>query len=243
MKHYFITGTSRGIGKSIAVALLKDNSNKVTGISRTNTINHKNYFHITTDLSNIDDTESFFFRDIEDADEIVLINNSGAISEIKRIGKLKNKNIINDYNVNIVSPSILMNNFIKRYQNYSNKRTILNISSGAGKYAIDAWGTYCATKSALDMFSENIKLEQEFFPKENRIKVFSVAPGVIDTKMQDDIRETSKSDFSGVDKFINLKKNNQLINPDDTAKTLLGIIENRDNFEDAILDVRTLAKK
>lgn len=240
MKHYFITGTSRGIGKFLAENLLKNNSNKVTGISRTNSIKHKNYNHITTDLANLEDTESIFFPNIEGADEIVLVNNSGVISEIKRIGKLKNKHIITDYNVNVVSPSILMNNFIKRYQKYSNKRTILNVSSGAGKYPIDAWGTYCATKSALDMFSENIQLEQSLLKKQNRIKIFSVAPGVVDTKMQDQIREVSKVEFSGVQKFIDLKNNNELISPNDASTKIINIIQNRDNFDDVLLDIRNL---
>ncbi|NPA45528.1 MAG: SDR family NAD(P)-dependent oxidoreductase [Chlorobi bacterium] len=240
MKHYFITGTSRGIGKSLAETLLEDKNNKVTGISRNNTIKHENYNHITTDLSNLDDTESIFFPDIENAEEIVLINNSGVISDIKRIGKLKNKDIINDYNVNIVSPSILTNNFIKKYQSYNNKRTILNVSSGAGRHTIDAWTVYCASKSALDMFSENINLEQSFYKKENRIKIFSVAPGVIDTKMQDKIRETSKDEFSDVEKFVSLKKNNELASPEETAKLLLKIISNSEKIEDVILDVRNL---
>ena len=240
MKHYFITGTSRGIGKSIAENLLADENIKVTGISRTSTIKHKNYSHIITNLGDVNDTESIFFPTIENADEIVLINNSGVISEILRVGKLKNTSITNDYNVNIVSPSILMNNFIKKYQNYTNKRTILNVSSGAGKYAIDAWGIYCASKSAINLFSENIQLEQSFIPTENQIKVFSVAPGVIDTQMQDQIRETSPEDFSNVEKFITLKANNELASPKETADLLLNIIDNRDNYSDVVLDVRNL---
>lgn len=243
MKHYFITGTSRGIGKSLAEILLKDENNKVSGISRTNTIKHKNYYHITTDLSNLDDTESFFFKEIENAEEIVLINNSGVISEIKRIGKLKNKDIVNDYNVNIISPSILINNFIKRYQKLNNKRTILNVSSGAGRHTIDAWSVYCASKSALDMYSENIKLEQSFFPEKNRIKIFSVAPGVIDTKMQDQIRETDIKEFSELEKFVSLKKKNELASPEETANLLLQIINNSDNYNEVILDVRSLTNK
>ncbi len=240
MKHYFITGTGRGIGKSIAETLLENENVRVTGISRTSSIKHKNYSHITTNLGDINDTESIFFPTIENAEEIVLINNSGVISEILRVGKLKNTSVVNDYNVNIVSLSILMNNFIKKYQNYTNKRTLLNVSSGAGKHSIDAWGVYCASKSALDMFSENIKLEQTFYSEENKIKVFSVAPGVIDTQMQDQIRNTSKEDFSNVEKFITLKENNELASPKETADLLLKIINNRDNYSNVVLDVREL---
>ncbi len=240
MKHFFITGTSRGIGKALTKTLLEDDNIKVTGISRANSIKHPNYNHITTDLSDLSDTESIFFPDLHDTEEIILINNSGVMSEIIRLGKLKNSSIINDYHVNVVSPSILMNNFIKKFQNYNNKRTIINVSSGAGRHAVDAWSVYCASKSALDMISETVALEQAFQTFENQIKIYSVAPGVIDTKMQDQIREVSIDNFSNVEKFINLKENNELFSPEKAASLLLKIINNRDDFGDVILDVRDL---
>ena len=238
MKYYFISGTSRGIGKAIVENLLKDEDIHITGISRNNTISHPNYTHIKLDLSKPEKTSSFIFPNTPDAEEIVLINNAGVMSEIKRIGQQENKNIINDYNVNIVSPSILINHFIKTYQNYTSKRIILNISSGAGRHTIDAWSVYCASKSALDMISKNIHLEQSFFPEENRIKIFSIAPGVIETKMQEQIRQTSEKDFSDVKKFVNLKNNGLLSSPGETAKLLLKIING--NYSDVISDVREL---
>lgn len=240
MKHYFITGTGKGIGKALAETLLQDENNKVTGISRKNSINHPNYKHITSDLSNLSETESFFFPDLHEAEEVVLINNAGVMSEIYRTGKLKNELIINDYNVNIVSPTVLMNNFIKKYQTYTNKRSIMNISSGAGRHAVDAWSVYCASKSALDMISETISLEQSFRNQEHQIKIYSVAPGVIDTFMQDQIRGVSKDEFSNVEKFINLKNNEELSSPEETAKLLLNIIDNTEKYIEVICDVRNL---
>lgn len=240
MIHYFITGTSRGIGKALAEILLKQKNTFVWGISRNTAISHPNYKHFPLNLSNPLKVTDFFFPELHNADEIVLINNAGVISEIKRIGQQQNKNIINDYNVNIVSPSILINNFIKSYQYYKNKRIILNISSGAGQHTIDAWSVYCASKAALDMFSKNISVEQSFFQKENKIKIFSVAPGVVETKMQEQIRQTSEKDFSDVKKFINLKNDSSLSSPEKTAMQLLKIIENSENFNDVILDVRNL---
>ncbi len=240
MKHYFITGTSRGIGKALAEILLEEENIKIYGISRNCTIIHKNYSHFTVNLANPDELNAFNFPDFPDAEEIILINNAGVISEIKRIGQQKNENIINDYQVNTVSPSVFMNNFIKAYQNYKNKRIILNISSGAGRHTIDAWSVYCASKAALDMFSKNISVEQRFFPEENRIKIFSVAPGVIETAMQKQIRKTSEKDFSDVKKFVNLKNEGLLSSPEETAKQLVGIIKNSYKYKTVILDVRDL---
>jgi len=240
MKHYFITGTGKGIGKALAEQILEDENNRVTGISRNNSIKHQNYNHITTNLADLSDTESIFFPELKDAEEIVLINNAGVMSEVFRAGKLKNDSIINDFNVNIVSPSVLMNNFIKKYQSYTNKRTILNVSSGAARRATDAWSVYCASKAALDMFSETISIEQTFKDEINRIKIFSVAPGVIDTSMQDRLREVPAEDFSDVDRFLKLKADNQLASPEETAKALLKLISERDRYSEVLLDVRKL---
>ncbi|RLD52654.1 MAG: short-chain dehydrogenase [Bacteroidetes bacterium] len=238
MKYYFITGTSSGIGKALAEQLLKENEVNVIGISRTCTISHPNYQHFSLDLSNTEAADTFHFPKLSDTKEIVLINNAGMMSEIKRIGQQNNENILNDYNVNIVSPSILMNNFIKAYQNYTCKRIILNVSSGAGRHTVDAWSVYCASKAALDMFSKNIDIEQSFFPKEKQIKIFSVAPGVIETRMQEQIRKTSEKDFSDVKKFVNLKNDGMLSSPEETAKKLLYILENIQFFNEVISDVR-----
>ncbi|NPA68039.1 MAG: SDR family NAD(P)-dependent oxidoreductase [Chlorobi bacterium] len=238
MKKYFITGTSRGIGKAVAENILTKPDVRVSGMSRNCNISHSRYEHVYVDLSKPGDAGEFNFPDLPDAEEIVLINNAGVISNIKRTGQQKTEDIINDYNVNIVSPSILINNFIKKYQYYTNKRVILNVSSGAGRHTTDAWSVYCASKAALDMFSRNIDKEQSFFNEENRIRIYSVAPGVVETEMQRQIRESSEKDFSELKKFVNLKKNGQLTNPEKTAKLLLKIID--DNFSEVILDVRNL---
>ncbi len=240
MKHFFITGTSRGIGKALAELLLNNDQNRVTGISRTSTIKHLHYNHITTDLSNTAETESIFFPDMKDVEEIVLVNNSGVISEIVRAGKYKNLAIIYDYNVNLISPAILMNNFIKKYQLYTNKRTILNISSGAGRHVIDAWSVYCSSKAGLDMFSKTADLEQTFQAAEHRIKILSLAPGVVDTAMQEKLRNSDENEFSGKDKFVDLKKNNELARPEHVAEQLQKILSHPETIEEVLVDIRTL---
>lgn len=240
MNYYVITGTSRGIGKALAEKLLTNKNNLVLGISRTQTIYHENYKHFNIDFYSLDEVPDFEFPDADNTNKVVLINNSGVINEILRVGKLSSESIIGDYNVNIVAPTILSNNFIKAYQNLKNERIILNISSGAGRHAIDAWSTYCASKSALDMFSLTISEEQKHYMAEKRIKVFSVAPGVVDTAMQDQIRDTKPEEFSKLDRFINLKNNNELTSPNVVAEKLLYIINNSNKINDVVIDVREM---
>ncbi len=241
MRYYFITGASRGIGKAMAEILLEDADNDITGFARADNIEYApNYAHVHVDFNNLEEPAKYDFPELTDADEIILVNNAGALSEIYRMGKKDSRKIISDFNVNIIAPALLINNFIKAYQDYVIPRTIINVSSGAARRPVDAWSVYSSSKAALDMLNETINAEQEFYPEKNRIKAFSVAPGVIDTKMQDAIREADISEFSGVERFIELKKNNELSSPEKAARQLLDIIKNRDTFSDTLLDVRKI---
>ena len=240
MNYYYITGTSRGIGKAFALKLLENEDNYVIGISRTNSIKHERYEFISLDLSEFNQVENFSFIDIVDAKSITLINNAGVIGDIKHTGNIDNKLIHKTFMVNSISPAVLMNNFIKAYANLNINRLIINISSGAGRHALESWSSYCASKSALDMFSSVIELEQGIINKKNPVKVFSIAPGIVDTQIQNKIREAKKSDFNNVSTFIDLKNNDQLDAPEETVRLLMKVIENPENHKDVLLDVRNL---
>lgn len=240
MNYYFITGTSRGIGKALADLLLEIEDNFVYGISRAETIKNKNYKHFSIDLSDLEKVKNFNFPEFENADSIVLVNNAVAISEIMHFGKVSNDVIIKDYNISIVAPGILCNNFLKTYQDYSCKRLIVNISSGAAVKPIESWGTYCSSKAALLMLSEVIDVEQKLNHKNNPVHVFSVAPGIVDTDAQVNIRKTKKENFSMVDRFIEFKETNQLSKPGDVARQLYGIIQSPEKYEKVNLDVRNI---
>jgi len=247
MNYYFITGSSKGIGKALTELLLQSKENFVYGLSRSNEtgagFKNDNFIHTKIDLNNLSEVKSFEFPSFENAtvDSITLVNNSAASSEVIHLGKRSSDNIIEAYNVNIVSPSLLMNSFLKMYQSYNNcKRIILNISSGASKKAIESWSTYCASKSALDMISEVVNLEQKIKHPDNPVYVFSVGPGVVDTGMQEKLRNVSPDDFSMVGIFIDLNKNNQLADPKDIAVKLNLILNKPERFENVCFALKDI---
>ena len=106
------------------------------------------------------------------------------------------------------------------YANMSNKSdfTLVNISSGAANRAIPSWAAYCASKAALNMLTETFYLEEK--EKGVEIKVYAVAPGVIDTGMQEQIRSASPEQFSAVDNFKQMKKEGVLFTPEEAALKL-----------------------
>jgi benzil reductase ((S)-benzoin forming) len=70
------------------------------------------------------------------------------------------------------------------------------------------------------------------------IKFFALAPGVVDTEMQAELRAVSKTSFSSLDKFLELKKNALLSHPDDTAVKILHLIDHAQEFHGVVQDVR-----
>ena len=228
-KTALITGTGSGIGKAIAELLLKEGY-AVFGYSRTNKINHPNFTFTKIDLSNLEAVKQLEFPKGSQQD-ILLINNAGSIGEVIPLNIKKEEAIIYEYNLNIIAPTLLCNKFINTYN--KNEKMIINIGSGAANKAIAAWSTYCSAKAALDMLTEVIAEE-----KHDKLTVFSVHPGVVDTNMQGEIRNSDEKLFPLLSKFTAYHSNNELEKPSIVAQKLYYIIQNFSEFTKNILSIR-----
>ena len=139
--------------------------------------------------------------------------------------------------VNSIAPQILMNTFIRTYQHQVQHGHIVNISSGAGKYAIEAWAPYCASKAAIDLYSETVHAELESRGKTNWF-VHAIAPGVVDTVMQEEIRESDPDLFQSHEKFMALKANQELVSPRIVADKIMQVIASPRLFRKTTISVR-----
>ena len=72
-------------------------------------------------------------------------------------------------------------------------------SSGAATHPVVGWSAYCAAKAGLDHFVRNLAAELD--ERGLSIRAHSFYPGVVDTSMQKQIRQTSKEAFPRVDRF------------------------------------------
>lgn len=237
-KRFYITGTSRGIGKSLAEIILKDEKSEVVGISRGSSIEAPNYRHVSLDLSDLGAVSAFVFGEQSGLDEVYLINNAGYLGEVATVGGRSAEDIVRSFNVNTTAPAILMNRFLAELENFSGKRAVLNVSSGAGRKSYQSWATYCAGKAALDSYSQVADDEQA--GTENPIRVFSVAPGVVDTEMQAEVRAARAKSFPQKERFVDLKAKGELSDPNVVAEGLLEILQNPQNYPQCILDLREL---
>ena len=233
-KTAIITGTGYGIGKATAELLLKEGY-LVFGYSRTNKINHPNFIFTHIDLSDLAQVNNLSLP-IINSDNILLINNAATIGSIVPFDKKETNDIINEYNLNLVSPTILCRKFITSYT--YQKKILINIGSGAANKPILSWSTYCATKAALDMLTQVIDEENH-----KNLRVFSIHPGIVDTNMQKTIRETDENLFPLLSKFTDYHSKKELETTTIAAKKIYYIIQNSNEFTKNILSIRDVNLK
>ncbi|MFT5858980.1 MAG: benzil reductase ((S)-benzoin forming) [Flavobacteriaceae bacterium] len=231
-----ITGVSRGLGKAIAEHYLAE-GHYVLGIGRSSDIQHASFSFKQCDLSNLEQVKELKFDVF--AGPITLINNAGIIGEIKRLSDQASLDIDEVMTVNVSAVAILTN-LVYQHSLDKDKFTLVNISSGAANRAIPSWAIYCASKAALNMLTETFYLEEKEQGRE--ISAYAVSPGVIDTGMQVQIRETRKEDFSSVDNFIKMKENDELFSPEEAAKRLAALLYQPFNGE-VFVDLREITVK
>ena len=231
MNLIYITGSSSGLGKALAELLLEDKNNHVVGIARRETIQHERYTHYALDLKEVIN-DNIFQKLPYTSKKVVLINNAGAVGPITRVGSQSYEEVADNYTINVTAPSFLCNQFVQAYQNEGVQKIIINVSSGAGKHPIEAWNTYCASKAALDMFTQVLQAEHPDF------KAFAVAPGIVDTPMQDAIRNADEQHFPHLDRFQSYKDDGDLVSAREVAVKFLKIIQGPQNFQEVLLSVR-----
>jgi benzil reductase ((S)-benzoin forming) len=241
MEYYFITGSSFGIGKDLTEQILQKDNTHVYGFARHQTITHARYSHQTIDLSDLNEIKQFIFPEPSQMPtKMVLVNNAGIIGDINFVGRKSADKIIDTFVVNTITPSVLTNQFLKQFEKMEkSEKIILNISSGAGRHPISAWADYCASKAAVDMYSEVFN-EEQIYQESHSTHIFSIAPGIVDTNMQAEIRQSNEQKFPFHRTFVDYHKNNLLTPTHEVSERLLNIIENPANYQEVILDLRQL---
>lgn len=236
MKKAILTGHSKGLGNALGHTLLKQGFD-VLGLSRNRSDNVAGLKQVSLDLSNsaallkwIDSGEAKGF--LEGARQAILINNSGTISPIGPLGKQANDDIVCSVDLNVCAPLLLSNAFVENTNGVADRR-ILHISSGAGRTAYSGWSVYCATKAALDHHASAVNEDGIV-----NLRISSLAPGIVDTGMQAEIRSSSADQFPEIEKFRNLKEKGQLVSPEEAAASIVGILLSETFGQDSIMDVR-----
>ena len=124
---------------------------------------------------------------------IALINNAALLSTPAPLHAVPRSELVAALRVGLEAPVLLTQSFLAGTQSWvsdaswSGDRRVLQISSGLGRSAMASVGSYCAIKAGLDHFSSSVALDQaELGP--SGAKIVSLAPGIIATDMQVQLR-------------------------------------------------------
>lgn len=236
-----VTGHSRGLGAAIAAELLERGA-VVMGLARTGNPELARLYpdalqEVCLDLSNVGRLETWLqspaLQDfLPSADQVLLVNNAGLLQPVGPLEAQPPSAIAAACAVNVAAPLMLAAAVIQ-VSSPTQERRILHVSSGAGRNPYAGWSLYCASKAALDHHARAVALEAT-----GNLKICSLAPGVIDTEMQTQIRATPPEQFPLRDRFVSLKNEGQLSAPKECARRLVDYLLHPSFGQAPVADLR-----
>lgn len=237
-----VTGHTRGLGAAIAEQLLTRGI-AVLGLARSGNAElvarHPALFsEIALDLADAaallevlaGETVTRF---VASAHSLLLINNAGMLQPVGPVATQDPRAIAGTVSLNVAAPLILTSAIAAQLGERPYR--VLHVSSGAGRHAYPGWSIYCATKAALDQHAHAVALD-----KSPGLKICSLAPGVIDTDMQSEVRTLPAERFPLRERFIKMKNEGTLTPPAVAAAKLVDYLLS-DAFGTApVADIREL---
>jgi 3-oxoacyl-[acyl-carrier protein] reductase len=224
-----VTGSSRGIGRAIAIELAKsgidisvnDHANPQEGLEVVDEINKigQRAIYIQADVSDHNQVESMVEEILDTFGRIdILINNAGIVMD----KKLENMEIDQWNRVISVNLTGVFNctKSVIRYMKKQGKGKIINIASVVGEIGNIGQSNYSASKGGVISFTKTVAKE---YVKEGII-VNAVAPGFIKTKILETIPEKV------MQKILSRIPLNRLGKPEEVAKLVCFLVSDDANY-------------
>ncbi|MGH2721292.1 MAG: SDR family NAD(P)-dependent oxidoreductase [Actinomycetota bacterium] len=237
----WISGASGGIGQALARTVPWSGA-RVIGISRSPA---PGIAHLAADLA---DPASWpavgesFRRELAgfDGDLAIFIHAAGTLDPIGFAGEVPSDAYATNVLLNSASPQVLGHLFVAAVREAGVQGRLVVLTSGAAKSVYPGWSSYGAAKAAVDQWVRDVGAEQDL--RGGRTHVLAIAPGTVDTGMQEELRATSPEDFPGRQKFVDLHAGGKLADPDTVARDLWAVLE-QGLPNGSVVDLRDLAKR
>lgn len=242
---FLVTGASKGLGRSIALAIAKSGAT-VIALARSSSelkeIEAKlktisgDSVAVSCDLSkstDISNASDFILSKFDHLSGIV--HNAGIINPIGNMLDTARDDWELTLKVNLLGVQDLTRSLDNAIGGEKHTR-VTTISSGAAQRSLHGWSAYCVSKAGLDMWTNCMAEEGN---SEN-ISALAIAPGIVDTAMQEEIRSADESSFPLLQNFKDYYANGELSKPDDVATKLLPYCLGKLGNNGDRLDVRNL---
>ncbi|MFO1340505.1 MAG: SDR family NAD(P)-dependent oxidoreductase [Burkholderiaceae bacterium] len=243
-----LTGASRGLGEAMAAQRLRE-GHRLIGIARQAS---PALAALATAHEATLDQWAFDLAEPERAAEqlagwlaqqdgrqfasATLINNAGVVTRPGPLDDTPLAEMARGLRVGLEAAVVLGAVFVHGTRGWAAPRKLLNISSGLGRRAMAGSAVYCAAKAGMDHFSRALALEQAGQP--NGVRVVSLAPGIIDTDMQVQLRSADAGAFPERERFMQFKSQGQLDSPAAAAAKVLACLDRPDFGREPVADVR-----
>ncbi len=241
-----ITGASRGLGLALTEQLLAQ-GHQVLALARQPTVTAvpPGSALISWEVDLVDSEPVaerlagwLAAQDASAIASVTLINNAGVVSDPAPLSAGRGADLARALRVGLEAPMLLTAAFLRATAAWKMPRKVLMISSGLGRYAIAGSAAYCAAKAGMDNLARAVALEEAAAP--NGARVVSLAPGVIDTDMQLQLRSASAERFPERERFVGMQTGGLLMSPALAASKVLKVLAKADFGSQPITDVRDL---
>lgn len=236
-----VTGHSRGLGEGIAAALLTRGI-AVLGLSRSRNpdlaARHPHLLHeVTLDLGDLAGLKAWltgselgdFFSQCE---TVLLINNAGTLQPMGPLHRQDPGSVLQASLLNVAAPLALSAAFVRATPDAAERR-ILHLSSGAGRNGYPGWAVYCASKAALDHHARSVAADAV-----PGVTICSLAPGIIETAMQAEIRASALEDFPMRERFEAMHREGALRPPGDVGARVVAFLLSESFGREPVADLR-----
>ena len=192
-----VTGASRGIGRAIAIEFAKEGASIVINYSRDDEgakktleeVKKANGYGVIVkqDISSLDSCRLMIEEIISTMGKIdILVNNAG-ISNIGLFMDADESDIAKIINTNLMGP-VYLTKYALQYMVPKKSGNIINTSSMWGDVGASCEVLYSTTKGGINLFTKSLAKELAM----SNIRVNGIAPGVIDTKMNEVFSEDDR---------------------------------------------------
>jgi benzil reductase ((S)-benzoin forming) len=150
---------------------------------------------------------------------LAFISNASMIEPIGQATRLTYSDLERVMRINCLAPLMIANFLTETARAQGRPLLVLDVSSGAAWRPIRGWQAYCTSKAAYKMGLDVLAAEN------SHVQVVHFDPGVMDTSMQELIREQQVADMPEVEAFRSYRADGLLTTPLTVAAELIHLME------------------